>query len=92
MDRAVDGAPPNRERRCKKASGNRRAHSESPSCLSKKFAHKVQKFILHNQLKLLFAPKRSQHSKTINGRQCTYTYFLHIFDGDQFYKATFFMN
>ena len=40
MDRAIDGAPPNRERKCKKASGNRRAHSESPSCLSKKFAHK----------------------------------------------------
>ena len=66
MDREFDGASPNRERRCKNASGNCRAHSESPSCLSKKFAHKVQKFTLHNQLKLLFHTKRSQHSKTIN--------------------------
>ena len=71
MDKAVDGAPSNRERRCKNASGNCRVHPKTSSCLSKHFSHKVQKFALHNQLKLLFDAKRSQHSKTINNRNQT---------------------
>ena len=54
IDREVEGAPPNRERRCKATSGHRNGDPITANSLSIKFTSKVIELITTNQLEMPF--------------------------------------